>query len=696
MKRTAWMILLFALLAGQAGAASRTFGSGGTHATFTAALTAASSGDTLTQVGVSSEALASAYTCSNKAITVMGLAGSSVTVTAYKVTFSGTGAVTFNNLTLIAAPYINKSALAFTATGCTFRHPGTGTEVAVTGWGSGFDASPLTFTSCTFDSCTTNTGDVGETYFFSGATAAANQTFTSTTFNNCDQAGWAAYAGGKVMFSGCTFTGGSVDNGPYLSFTNSADVDSISFQSCTFQMDSTTYSGIEINDARLLRVNSSTIRYWALSSASKVSLFALNDATTASRSKTVWFTNNTITLSKAKPTAAGAAMIYAPDKDAGPVWHITGNTFNVANATEVDYFIYSYSYGSDCTISNNTLYATNMAFIANTAADTLQASLGSRWTFDGNTVDHTNWSPTSPVSTMFTLAPDSVTFTDNHLISKDTSHIILHNDDTQIGSVYWRSSNKGWGASHVRAYGNTFDQLATSSIHYGIVDKGRANKYWNNTFIDRGATGTTSRIYFAVGDSCSFHNNDVTVADAGTSFLFDDGAWAGVQAKGNRFYNNLVRGTLDYVFYSSSGNGSGWAEGNNCWALRYLTRFDFAGDSMAATSFTDSTSWRMQWGGKGGLTGMTDSAQGFQAVGVSTTSPGQPAIARQQTGFRTPKEALESIRSIGGLKGVELDAYIVNPQDRANLKIWQYAPHPAGGYLQTTASDTLRVRSAIR
>lgn len=676
-------------------ATTRTFGTGGTYATFTTALTAASSGDTLTQVGASSEALASAYTCSNKALVIVGATNLTTTVTAYKVTFSGTGTLTMTNLRLTAAVYVNKSSLAFNATGCTFKHPGSGTEVAVAGWGIGFDANPLAMTNCTLDSCTTSTGDLGEIYFFSGTSLAADQTFSNCTINTCDQIGWAAYPSGKIMFSGCTFTGGSVDNGPLLSFTASCDVDSISFQTCTFQADSATYSDINFNDARLVRINSCTIRYWALASAGKSCLFYFADATTAARPKTVWFTNNTITLSKTKPVASGAAMIYAVDKDAGPTWHITGNTFNVVNATEIDYFIYAYSYGSDCTISSNSLYATNIAFIANTAADTLAASLGSRWTFDSNVIDHTNWSPTSGVSAMLTLCPDSVTLTNNRIISNGTSHIVIHNDDTPAAS--WRAADNAHGASHVEAHDNYFEQLATSSIHYGIVDKGRANHYYNNTFIDHGSTGNVSRVYFAVGDSCEFYNNDVTVTDAGTSYVLDDGAWEGVQAKGNRFHNNTVRGAADYVFMSSSGNGSGWSEGNNCWALRYLTRFDFDGDSMAATSFTDSTSWRMDYGGRGGLTGMTDSAEGFQRVGISTTSPGQPAISKTQPGFRHPVEALESIRSIGALKDVTLDMYAPDPQARANLKVWQFSPHTNGaGTFQQVSGDTLQVRRAFQ
>jgi hypothetical protein len=296
---------------------------------------------------------------------------------------------------------------------------------------------------------------------------------------------------------------------------------------------------------------------------------------------------------------------------------------------------------------------------------------------------------------MLTLCPDSVTLTNNRIISNGTSHIVIHNDDTPAAS--WRAADNAHGASHVEAHDNYFEQLATSSIHYGIVDKGRANHYYNNTFIDHGSTGDVSRVYFAVGDSCEFYNNDVTVTDAGTSYVLDDGAWEGVQAKGNRFHNNTVRGAADYVFMSSSGNGSGWSEGNNCWALRYLTRFDFDGDSMAATSFTDSTSWRMDYGGRGGLTGMTDSAEGFQRVGISTTSPGQPAISKTQPGFRHPVEALESIRSIGALKDVTLDMYAPDPQARANLKVWQFSPHTNGaGTFQQVSGDTLQVRRAFQ
>jgi hypothetical protein len=671
------IFFLLSLFAGGAQATTRTFGTGGTYATFTTALTAASSGDTLTQVGASSEALASAYTCSNKALVIVGATNLTTTVTAYKVTFSGTGTLTMTNLRLTAAVYVNKSSLAFNATGCTFKHPGSGTEVAVAGWGIGFDANPLAMTNCTLDSCTTSTGDLGEIYFFSGTSLAADQTFSNCTINTCDQIGWAAYPSGKIMFSGCTFTGGSVDNGPLLSFTASCDVDSISFQTCTFQADSATYSDINFNDARLVRINSCTIRYWALASAGKSCLFYFADATTAARPKTVWFTNNTITLSKTKPVASGAAMIYAVDKDAGPTWHITGNTFNVVNATEIDYFIYAYSYGSDCTISSNSLYATNIAFIANTAADTLAASLGSRWTFDSNVIDHTNWSPTSGVSAMLTLCPDSVTLTNNRIISNGTSHIVIHNDDTPAAS--WRAADNAHGASHVEAHDNYFEQLATSSIHYGIVDKGRANHYYNNTFIDHGSTGDVSRVYFAVGDSCEFYNNDVTVTDAGTSYVLDDGAWEGVQAKGNRFHNNTVRGAADYVFMSSSGNGSGWSEGNNCWALRYLTRFDFDGDSMAATSFTDSTSWNMKWGGKVGLTGMTNSAFGTIGVGVSPADYGVPTIGMRYANIPGPWWVLYNVTNNSWPASQDStedknDWYQimkpVNSTDMAQFKIW--------------------------
>jgi hypothetical protein len=104
----------------------------------------------------------------------------------------------------------------------------------------------------------------------------------------------------------------------------------------------------------------------------------------------------------------------------------------------------------------------------------------------------------------------------------------------------------------------------------------------------------------------------------------------------------------------------------------------------------------MDYGGKGGLAGLTDSAQGFQRVGISTTSAGQPAIGKTQPGFRYPVEALESIRSVGALKGVTLDMYAPDPQARANLQMWQFGPHPAGGTFQSTAGDTLQVRRAFQ
>ena len=685
-------------------ATTRTFGNTGTHATFTAALTAASSGDTLQQVGASTEALGSAYTCTNKALVIIGSTSLTTTVTAYKVTFSGTGNIVMVNFNLTAALAMVKTSYSWTATGCNFKHPGSGTENAATGYGIGVSMQTGIFTSCVFDESLTVGGDYGDWYWY-GSTTPIYVTYTSCTFNTCGFTNWAAFSGGYARYINCHFTNGASYSSAWITFAQTADLDSVAFSGCNFACDVTRYSTITSYDVKNIRIYNNLFTSWGLSSLSKGSMFYINPPVTAGRAKSFTVSNNVINRTVDREGGSGSFVVCI-DTTSASVITIKNNSMAAANANEIDYFWYGKSCAKDCVITGNSIYAGVMYFGAWETqpgdSDTLAWNLGYNWTFSNNIIDHTDWAPTgSYPSTALTWCPRSSVISNNIIRSDRCNHIVLINDDT---ITQWRAGTHGYAASSNLIYGNVFDQgpFEADASPLGIrvfVDKGKNNKTYNNHFIQRGAIGVASTVFVCAGDSNSFYNNDITIYDqaGSTGSIYGGARWANTQSKGNLLYNNISRGTAAYCVSVISGDGTGWDEGNNCWALRYLTRFDSAGDSMSTTSFTDSTSWRMDYGGRGGLTGMTDSAEGFQRVGISTTSPGQPAISKTQPGFRHPVEALESIRSIGALKDVTLDMYAPDPQARANLKVWQFSPHTNGaGTFQQVSGDTLQVRRAFQ
>jgi hypothetical protein len=187
--------------------------------------------------------------------------------------------------------------------------------------------------------------------------------------------------------------------------------------------------------------------------------------------------------------------------------------------------------------------------------------------------------------------------------------------------------------------------------------------------------------------NATINNNEIRGCYAG---LTAGGATGTYKPVRDKIHNNfLVDCTSEWVVGAMVG---AYKLSNNC-GVGGTTPFP---DSTG--TFADSTSWRMEYGGKKGLAGMTDSAQGFQRVGISLDSPGQPIIGKTQPGFRYPVEALTSIRSVGALKGVTLEMYAPDPQSRANLKVWEFDEHPAagGGTYQSVAADTLKIRRAVQ
>jgi hypothetical protein len=270
----------------------------------------------------------------------------------------------------------------------------------------------------------------------------------------------------------------------------------------------------------------------------------------------------------------------------------------------------------------------------------------------------------------------------------------------------------------VRIYGNAWDisaandTLTLENVHCVVV-KAKGVIGYNNTvqlaraFTPQGALRNFTFVYQKGGQSGTWYNNSI---DVPYMTAFKLGVQGTTGTKLCKYWNNRVGDSCYQFAYavddSLVATGHGVEFGNNLSSGLNLYLEDSStsvemttldATVYMANNFTDSASWRMDYGGRGGLTGMTDSAEGFQRVGISTTSPGQPAISKTQPGFRHPVEALESIRSIGALKDVTLDMYAPDPQAGANLKVWQFSPHTNGaGTFQQVAGDTLQVRRAFQ
>jgi|GEM_PF-4238188 len=260
-------------------------------------------------------------------------------------------------------------------------------------------------------------------------------------------------------------------------------------------------------------------------------------------------------------------------------------------------------------------------------------------------------------------------------------HLLFVGDDNY--TTYYPADEEFFG------FANEFDHNVLESYRntntvadreaYAFPDKGRATHFHDNLVIQHGSETSASRCYSATGKNALVHNNTFiserpTYGSPGLHAWINDLAWAGVQAAGNRYYNNCFLGMVDHFATSSSGNGTGWSEDHNHIEVEnILVSFDQDNRlALHATSFGIAAAaaepWRLDWGGDPAGTGVTP-ISGYANIG-----PFDPELAGACCGsacrILTPTALLAAVDAGKLPEGGTAAINISSEDDRALFDTW--------------------------
>jgi len=245
--------------------------------------------------------------------------------------------------------------------------------------------------------------------------------------------------------------------------------------------------------------------------------------------------------------------------------------------------------------------------------------------------------------------------------------------------------------------------VADSSANFFVLAaKTGSFSVYNNEFDMTGLTLPASVNRAAVftmrsADSCFVYNN---------TFRLDDGRWiplalssqeAGNACIGVEFSNNAILGTYGAGIMDTRWSGmdnyqmTGFVLAANCWSdstklvknddgAAWTTVVDFSDSTWyASTNFTDSTSWRMKWGGKTGLTGIV--ANSFGAVNVGVNPPTGSLLLGMDAPYIWPgthgaEKAIDRVAGTPAELIALIDAGDLPKSDSLNVDTWYRLPQP--------------------
>jgi hypothetical protein len=562
-----------------------TFGSSGHFASLVSAFLSTEVFDTLLQVGPSLDSLNMPFSYDSD-LTIIGLQNYAVTVLGRRLRL--TGNIEFVDLNIIAALYVDARENSFRASNSRFSHPGIGTDPAIPGFELGFQVSRFYGNQCIFES-QGNFLNIKGIYFFSEVPGITSQVFDRCTLRPSGGIVWQNYTSGSVKFLNCSISGGT-QSGPWALFGASADLDTVIIDSCHFDMNIDKFSNWTFLDVKNIFVENCNFYRWGYSSFNyggingNGPLFLIDQASTRPRPKNVIFKSN-IVNSVENRSLGSTGLFFLFDRDTSSTLRVINNTVMANNCNEFDYFFKCSSNIRNGIVADNNIFAGTVSIAPVTSEDTTSSSFGKNWLISSNTFDHSNWTPTQSVSTLFTFCGSYSLIENNTFKSGLCSHLVLLNDDT-ISNGIWRSANNGWGASNNILRNNLYEQFASYSHSFGIVDKGKCNRFFNEIIRQHGSLNQTSRAFFMVGDSATISQCSIFVDKAGPGLhgVLDDGRWCGQQSRGNLLLFSCIIGSCDYAVISTSGDGSGWFEKDNTWDLLCSERFDIDCRTLDATS----------------------------------------------------------------------------------------------------------------
>ena len=267
----------------------------------------------------------------------------------------------------------------------------------------------------------------------------------------------------------------------------------------------------------------------------------------------------------------------------------------------------------------------------------------------------------------------------HNTIRTPAHHLILDGDDDTRGTYGGATYYYAWvddtlGAYHNAYHDNTFEEYARTDGHvqWGAVLKGQSIPFYNNTLRLHYAEGSNCRAVMLAGVNNTLYNNlfEIHNQGAATAYVFDDGAWGGVESTGIVYANNIVAGDpVDYLFYSSSGDAQGYGEASNCFALAY-DHVDEGSLELSARTCFSRTDWQVMHGGLA-MPGILPSqpSGAFYPMGPQTSAQADPVISRYQKGWETPMKALANCRSLG-LSGITLPWHVRTWADQITASRW--------------------------